>query len=292
MKGSRNTRSTRGTRRLVPLVLLVFLLSCSHSQPSRSGAPQRIISIVPSVTEMLFAFGLGDKVIGVSSFDHFPPEVETKPRVGGLLDPDVEKIISMHPDLVITYGTQDVLQQHLKAVGIPMFPYVHGNVDETLKFMLDLGKATGAENRSQQVVQDLRNTFEQVRVRAPTVPPKVLLVYGRQAGTLGSFYTAGRRSFQHDLIEMTGGKNLFGDVEQEAFEPTLEEVIHRKPEIIVETLTPPLDPTGVAQRKKDWGKLGLPEDRVYIEGEASFLVPGPRLGLAAQRLSEIVRGGN
>ena len=241
---------------------------------------------------MLFAFGLGDKVIGVSSFDHFPPEVETKPRVGGLLDPDIEKIISMHPDLVITYGTQDVLQQHLKAVGIPMFPYVHGNVDETLKFMLDLGKATGAESRSQEVVQDLRNTFEQVRGRAPTVPPKVLLVYGRQAGTLGSFYTAGRRSFQHDLIEMTGGKNLFGDVEQEAFEPTLEEVIHRKPEIVVETLTPPLDPAGVAQRKKDWGKLGLPEDRVYIEGEASFLVPGPRLGLAAQRLSEIVRGGN
>jgi iron complex transport system substrate-binding protein len=238
---------------------------------------------------MLFAFGLSDKVIGVGSFDHFPPEVETKPRVGGLLDPDIEKIISMHPDLVITYGTQDVLQQHLNAVGIPMFPYVHGNVDETLKFMLGLGQAAGAEEQARHVVEDLRDTFEQVRARAPAAPPRVLLIYGRQAGTLGSFYSAGRRAFQHDLIEMAGGRNLFRDVDQETLQPTLEEVISRKPDIIVETLTPPLDPAGVEQRKKDWAKLGLAKGKIYIEGEAYFLVPGPRLGMAAERMSEIVR---
>ncbi|HEY2382662.1 MAG TPA: helical backbone metal receptor [Terriglobia bacterium] len=269
----------------------MFLFSCAHApQPPKAGPPQRIISIVPSVTEALFAFGLADKVIGVSNFDRFPPEVETKQRVGGLIDPDIEKIIAMHPDLVITYGTQDGLQQHLRAVGIPTFPYVHGNVEQTLQFMLDLGKVAGAEEASQQMVQGLRKTFDDVRARAPVVAPKVLLVHSREAGTLGSFYSAGRRAFQHDLIEMAGGRNIFGDVDQETIQPTLEDVISRKPDIIVETLTPPVDPAAAAQRKKDWEKLGLAKGRIYIEGESYFLVPGPSLGLAAQRLSEIIRG--
>lgn len=286
-------RNTRGTRHLVPLVLLVFtfLASCSHApRPPKSGTPQRIISVVPSVTETLFALGLADKVIGVSSFDHFPPEVETKQRVGGLIDPDIEKIIAMHPDLVITYGTQDGLRQHLQDVGVPIFPYVHGNVEQTLQFMLQLGQATGAEEASQKMVRELRTTFDGVRARAPAVAPKVLLVYSREAGTLGSFYSAGRRAFQHDLIEMAGGRNIFGDVDQETIQPALEDVIRRKPDIIIETLTPPVDPAAVIQRKSDWGKLGLAKGRIYIEGESYFLVPGPRLGLAAQRLSAIVWG--
>ena len=89
-------------------------------------------------------------------------------------------------------------------------------------------------------------------------------------------------------MEIAGGQNLFGDVDKEAIQPTLEEVISRKPDIIIETLSPPLDPAEVAQRKKDWETLTLAKDRIYIEGESYLLVPGPRLGLAARRLSQII----
>jgi cobalamin transport system substrate-binding protein len=254
----------------------------------KAGPPQRIISVVPNVTEMLFAMGLGDKVIGVSDFDHFPSEVEKKERVGGLINPNIEKIIFMHPDLVITYGTQDVLKQNLQSVGIAMFPFVHGNVDHTLQFMLDLGHATGADDQARRIVAEIRKSFDEVRAHAPPDHPKVLLVTGRTPGTLGSFYSVGRRAFQHDLIEIAGGRNLFGDVDQEAIQPTLEEVISRKPDIIIETLAPPVDPAEVAQRKKDWETLKLAKGRIYIEGESYLLVPGPRFGLAAHRLSEII----
>jgi len=273
-------------------LLLFFLLSisCNKEQQPKTVPPQRIISVVPNVTETLFAFGQADKVIGVSDFDHVPPEVETRPRVGGLINPDIEKIITMHPDLVIIYGTQDDLRRHLQSVGISVFPYVHGNVAETLQFMRDLGHAVGAGQRAQQVVQEMQQTFDDVRSHAPAIKPKVLVVYSREAGTLGSFFAAGRRSFQSDLVEIAGGRNLFEDVDKEAIEPTLEEVISRKPDIIVETLSPPLDPEDLIQRRKDWKKLGIPENRIYIEEKSYFLVPGPRLGIAARRLSEIVRG--
>jgi iron complex transport system substrate-binding protein len=169
-----------------------------------------------------------------------------------------------------------------------MFPFVHGNVDHTLQFMLDLGQVTGAEDRSHQIVDEIRRTFDEVRAHTPPQRPKVFLVTGRTPGALGGFYSVGRRAFQHDLIEIAGGQNLFGDVDKEAIQPTLEEVISRKPDIIIETLSPPLDPAEVAQRKKDWETLKLAKDRIYIEGESYLLVPGPRLGLAARRLSQIM----
>jgi len=271
-------------------VLLVFLfpLSCTRASHLKPGPPQRIISVVPNVTEMLFALGLGEKVIGVSDFDHFPPEVEKKPHVGGLINPNIEEIIAMHPDLVITYGTQSVLKQNLQSVGIAMFPFVHGNVDHTLQFLLDLGRVTGAEDQARQIVDEIRKSFDDVRAHAPLQHPKVFLVTGRTPGTLGGFYSVGRRAFQHDLVEIAGGENLFADVDQEAIQPTLEEVISRKPDIIIETLSPPLDPAEVAQRKKDWETLNLAKNRIYIEGESYLLVPGPRLGLAARRLSQII----
>lgn len=270
------------------LALLLLLSACTRGKPVNPGAPKTIVSIVPSVTEMLFEIGVGDKVIGVSNFDNFPPEVQLRQRVGGLIDPDTEKIISMHPDLVITYGTQDALQQHLQAAGIRMFPYVHGNVEQTLQFARELGNVTGAPEQAEKLVQKLRSTFDRVRARAPAVKPKVLLIYGREAGTLGGFYSAGRKSFQNDLIEIAGGTNLFGDIDQETAQPSLEEVISRRPDVVVETLTPPVDPAEIVQRKTDWDKLGLAKGRIYVESEPYFLLPGPRLGIAAQRMSEIL----
>ena len=90
--------------------------------------PQRIISIIPSTTEMLFAMGAGPRVIGVGNFDRYPPEAETRTKVGGLIDPDVERIISLKPDLVVVYGTQTDLRAQLERAGIPMFLYQHAGL--------------------------------------------------------------------------------------------------------------------------------------------------------------------
>jgi len=277
--------------RLLWLCHALLLTACAipASKSDTPGAPQRIISIVPSVTEMLFAFGLEGKVIAVSDYDEFPPEVTTKQRIGALLNPNIEKIMELKPDLVITYGTQDVLRDRLQSVGIHFYPFVHGNVDHTLQFMLDLGRTVGTEVRARQVVQDIRSTFDEVRRNAPAARPKVVLITYRGAGVLGAFYTVGSRAFQHDLIEMAGGRNLFADVEAETLQPTLEEVISRKPDIIIETV-PSRERAEVAQRKKDWATVGLANGRVYIEADEYLMVPGPRFTLAARRLSEIIRG--
>ena len=89
---------------------LAIMLAC-HT--AGAAGPQRIVSVIPAVTEMIFAMGEGGRLVGVSSFDHFPPEVSRLPRVGALLDPDTERILSLRPDLVIVYNTQTELKQRL-----------------------------------------------------------------------------------------------------------------------------------------------------------------------------------
>src|SRR5258705_9776972 len=96
----------------------------------------RIVSLVPPLTEMLFAVGAGSQVIGVSSYDDFPPEVASRPRVGALLDPDTERILSLKPDLVIVYGSQTELEAQFKRVGIRVYSYRHGGIGHGIGHLL------------------------------------------------------------------------------------------------------------------------------------------------------------
>jgi iron complex transport system substrate-binding protein len=277
----------------------LLLASCAGSvdQPSADirpeTPPKRIISVVPSATEMLFAIGMGDSVVAVGDYDHFPPEVETRPRIGGLLNPNIEKIIELGPDLVITYGSQDVLRDILAARGIRLYPLTHGTVETTLQFMIDLGRTVGAETRAREVVEEIRETFEEVKARAPRTSPRVLVIHNRGAGVLGSFYSVGSRAFQHELITMAGGENLFADVDKEIIQPSLEEILSRSPEIIIETLPAGAAAAEIEQRKRDWQSLAnLPaakNDRIYVVAEDYLLVPGPRLDLAARRFGDLIR---
>jgi iron complex transport system substrate-binding protein len=288
-----------GFLRFPPIVLFVLLAVSCASQPAETpttpAAPKRIISVVPAATEMLIAFGIADRLIAVGDYDQVPAEYGQKPRIGGLLNPNVEKIIEYRPDLVITYGTQEVLEQRLGSLGIRFHPFVLGNVDETLTSMLELGKLVGRESQAQEIVGRIRGSFAEIRAKQPAEHPKVLLVHNRGVGMLGAFYSVGARAFQHALIEMAGGQNVFGDVDKEVVQPSLEEILQRAPDVIIETLPSRIAAGEKEQRLADWKKLSkLPavqKNRVYEVNEDYMLVPGPRLDLAARKFAEIL-GGN
>jgi iron complex transport system substrate-binding protein len=278
--------------------LLVLLLACSGPDDRDTlvtgSIPTRIISVVPSATEMLFALGRGDRVIAIGDYDNFPPEVVNRPRIGGLLNPNIEKIIELKPDLVVTYGSQAALSARLQDLGVRLYPFSHGDIDRTLDYILDLGKTVGANEEAQQVVARIRAAFDEVRASAPSGQPSVLLVHNRGAGILGSFYSVGSRAFQHQLISIAGGRNVFGDIDREVLQPSVEEILSRSPDIIVETLPPGATTEEVEQRMRDWRTFenvpAVRNNRIYITSEDYLLVPGPRLDLAARRFGEIIAG--
>ena len=117
----------RAANVVLPAILAIGI-GAAAAQPSRT--PARIVSLIPAVTEMLFAIGAGPQVVAVSSFDRYPPEVARLQKVGALIDPDVERILSLRPDLVAIYGSQGDLRVQLERAQIPIYVYSHAALPE------------------------------------------------------------------------------------------------------------------------------------------------------------------
>ena len=178
------------TRWCPPLGGLVVALLVAVAVTAQSP-PRRIVSLVPALTEMLFAIGAGPQVVAVSSYDEFPPQVKSLPRVGALLDPDTERILSLKPDLVVTYGSQVDLQTQMKRASIATFDYRHGGLDHIFTTIRELGQRTGRVKEAQNVVAGIESRIAAVKARVAGKPrPRTLLVFSREARALRNVYVA------------------------------------------------------------------------------------------------------
>ncbi len=150
--------------------------------------------------------GAADRLAGVGSYDRFPPEVERLPRVGGLLDPSVERILSLKPDLVIVYDTQAELKDQLARAGIPIFRYAHRGLSDITETMRALGVRVGAASAADAAATRIEQQLAAIKARAAERPrPKTLLVFGREPGSLRQVVASGGYGFLHDVLEIAGG---------------------------------------------------------------------------------------
>ena len=263
-----------------------------------SGAQQRrIVSLVPALTEMLFAIGAGPQVVGVSSFDQFPPEVAKLPRLGALLDPDTERILSLRPTLVAIYGSQTELQAQFTRAGIRTYVYRHGGTETIYRTMRELGDATGQRPQAERIVQSLQARIDAVRARVRgRTPPKVLLVIGRQPGTLREIYVSGGVGFLQEMLEVAGGRNVFADVRRESAQPSQEAILARAPDLVVEVHAEGMfKTTSVDKEKAVWASLSsmpaVRNNRVHVLVGQYLVVPGPRIADAAETLARTLHPG-
>lgn len=278
-------------QKLIALVAIAFVFSLPRTPAAQNrapdSAPRRIVSLVPAITEMLFATGAGPQVVAVSSFDEFPAEVKSLPKVGALLDPDTERILSLRPDLVIVYGSQSDLQMQLERARIRTFSYRHGGLATTLGTIRDLGAATGHRQESEALVSSLQARLDAVRNRVKGRPqPQTLLVFERQPGTLREIYVSGGVGFLNDMLGIAGGKNVFGEVARESVQPSIETLLARAPDVILEVRAEGLIDRNQPADRDPWSVLSsipaVRNRRVHRMTGAYLVVPGPRLGMAAE----------
>ena len=253
--------------------------------------PQRIISIVPSLTETLFAIGAGPQVVGVGSFDTHPSEVATLPRVGGLIDPDMERIFALRPDLVILHGSQQDQIQQLTRASIPVFSYTHGGLTDTLSVIRELGARTGHAMDAEHVAGEIEQRLADVRARTGgRTRPRVLLVFGREPRSLRNIYASGGFGFLHDMLEAAGGDNVFADVRRESVQLTSEAIVTAAPDVIIElTYDDRMTPNNQAAEIAVWNRLpaipAVRNGRVHLLLGNQFVVPGPRLAEATAAIA-------
>ncbi len=279
---------------MLGFLVLGFLGSGFGVPGFAQAVPKRIISLIPAVTEMLFAIGAGDQVAGVSSFDTFPPEATTRPAVGGLFDPNYEKILSLRPDLVVTYGSQDELVRRLDATNIPHYSYRHGGLSHITSTIRDLGRVTGHVDQAERVATGIEAELDAVRKDARGRPsPKVLLVFGREDGSLRGLFVSGGVGFLNDLVVAAGGQNVMADVQREGLQLSAEQLLVRAPEVVIELRAGGnWDQDRITRELAVWRTARIPaarSGRITILTDPALVIPGPRVGIAARAIAVALR---
>jgi iron complex transport system substrate-binding protein len=243
---------------------------------------------------MLFAIGAGDQVVGVSSYEIYPPEAKKRPSMGALFDPDVERILATKSDLVIVYGSQTELMSRLQRASVPMFKYEHAGLADITSTIRALGERVGRGARAREVAAAIERDLDAIRRSSAGKPrPKTALLFGREPGALRNIYASGGVGFMHDMLELAGGADAFADVKRQNLQASTEILLTRAPEVIVE-VHPAEGWTAerIVKERAVWNGLpALPAvrtGRIHILTDDRLIVPGPRVAEGARLLSSVL----
>jgi len=194
------------------------------------GEPQRIVSLAPANTEILFALGLGDRIVGVTDYCNYPPEAKTKPSIGGYSTVSVEKVIALKPDLIVaSYGNGADAVNQFNTLNQTVITLNPANITGVLDDIAMVGYATGTDDNATALVTSLQTRIDAVEQNASALPthPKVAHIVWNDP-----LYVSGNGTFQDELIILAGGTNAFSDKQYWATVST-EEFIAADPDILI-----------------------------------------------------------
>jgi iron complex transport system substrate-binding protein len=245
----------------------------------------RIVSLAPSVTEVLFELDLGNRVVGVTRYCDYPPEVVGRPVVGGYLDVSYEAIVALEPDLII--GIQDNTEalRRLEALGVPTLQVDQHDVAGILASIVQIGDACGAHQRARGLGERVRRHIERIGHAIGSVERRrTLVVVDRAVGTgvVRSVWVAGPTTFYSEILELAGGRNAIEDGLTVYPELSAEGLLAIDPDAIIE-VTAELAERGVDAEavRSEWASLpalrAVQVGAVHVFDEEWMVIPGPRV---------------
>lgn len=284
-----------GTAKNMLWILSMALLICGYggndrvsastgAKQSRKSIPRsmRIISTSPSITESLFAIGLGKNVVGVTEYCNYPREALKIAKIGGFIDPNPEAIVRLKPDIIFVHDDRRQQFRRLEQIGLRVVVIRQRSVDDIMNVLLQMGKACNALPKAEAVVRSMRQKIAHIqRKTAGKDKPSVLICVGMGGSPLDRVYVAGRKNFFNDIIEMVGGVNACHDSVMEMPSMTAEGLIRLNPRIVID-LVPNTTAyrSNVGEEKAKWKKLTLlgavRNNKVFILTKEYIVVPGPR----------------
>lgn len=277
------------------LRLILLLVTIALSVPAQ---PARIVSTSPSITETLFALGLGPQVVGVSTYCKYPPEALSLPKVGSYRKPDAERIALLRPELVFLNETATDIANRLDALGIRHVKISPGSLAQTFQAMRAVGQATGKHAEAEALIRKIDVVID--RARSSKAPRRrALLIVGRDPDSLTGLVAAGPNSYLGELLAAAGGVNaLQGDNLPAYPRISLETVMRADPDVII-------DAGAMGDRPEENEALrrrvmaawqarsdmrAVKQGRVFPVFSPAFTVPGPRMLLALEFLNAALEG--
>lgn len=256
-----------------------------------AAGAQRIVSTAPHITESLFAMGLGSHVVGVTIYCKFPEEALKLPKIGTLLNPDVEAIIALRPDLVVVTDQHGRLAEELARLHIPSAEMRGRNLDAIYEGARAIGKAAGAVESAERMIQSMQAQLQAIAQRTSGKPkPTVAFIVGHTAGRLEGLTAGAGSSYFSDLLKYAGGVNIFADVATPYPKISLEDMLSRDPDVIMELSgdTRPKQEEVLSLWQSKHSLKAVRWHRVYALESGPFLVPGPRAVEAAKQIFHLL----
>jgi iron complex transport system substrate-binding protein len=265
------------------------------SDAAPASRPERIVSLAPSVTECLFAVGLGPRVRGVTRYCLYPEPAGSLPRIGGYFDPNYEAILGLKPDLVVMLREHTTPMEQLTALGLRTLAVGQQSVEGILASILEIGRVGGEADRARDLVAGLRARMGAVEEKTRGLPrPRVLVSAGRNAGggALTDVFIAGRGNFLEDILRAAGGENAY-DGSLPFPSVSAEGILRMNPDVIVDMVpTPANRAVNVRATLDEWNVLtrvrAVESGRVYVLTEDFVSIPGPRFILILEKLSRVL----
>lgn len=255
------------------------------------SSPQRIVSLAPNITEILFALGLEKEVIGVTRYCNYPDQARTKEKIGGMVNPDLEKIISLQPDLVIAFrGNPLQLIYRLKDLQLPVFVLEQGtSLKSVFSLIRKIGLITHRENSAETLVDSLQKDFYRIQAclaNVESIPKVYVNIHGK------GLWTCGKDSFLNDLVVKAKGLNIAGEKPRSWLAYNREELIYQNPELIIVITKSNKDFSEI----KEWfireahleSVQAVQKESIHFFNEDLITRPGPRIFRALEQLSRIL----
>ncbi len=282
------------TRSMSVFVVWLVVTTSLAMRVQAQTMPARIVSTSPSITETLFALGLGDRVVGVSRFCRFPAAVAALPKVGTFLKPDAEAIAGLRPDIVFVHAGPNSAAAQLQTLGIKTATVDRGALTTVFTTIRQIGVAAGVPDRAERLITDLHAGLDRIKAAVAGRPPRrVLIIVGRRTGTLTDLVAVGPGSYLHDLATLAGGTNVLTDAKLEYPRISMETVISLAPDVIVDIGEMGESPADADQRRQAteslWRQQALVKavqtGAVHATTNEAFVVPGPRILDVARTLA-------
>ena len=278
---------------LASLIVLVFSASLlAHRRLDEPLRPEvtplwqcrRIVSMAPSITETLYALGLGDRVVGVTRYCEYPPQVKDKPRIGGYYDPNFEAILALKPDLVIMLEEHEESLSGFEKLNLETLVVSHKTIEGIIQSFRTIGRVCGRGPEGRRMAYEYENRLRRIQERTHALPrPRVLLALDRTLGRghLADVYVVGADDYFDRIIELAGGQNVYQQrgVRYPVVSP--EGILWLNPDVIVDLVPKSaLQETDRGTLVADWDELAgveaVKNHRVLIFDQDYDFVPGPR----------------
>jgi len=251
--------------------------------------PQRIISLSPGNTEIAYALGLEDRLVGVTDYCNYPPEAEDKTSIGGFQDPNMEKIVEMEPELVLAGSMHEDEVFKLEDLGISVLALVPETLEDIFETLEMVAVATGNTEEYHGLEEDLSDRLDEVKEAVEGIPEeeRVRVYYEVYSDPVMS---AGEGSLVHEVVTTAGGLNIFSDIAERYPQVSQEKILEEQPQVI---LFPDYHGTadmlaGEMGDRPGWESLpAIEEERIYAVDDDVFARPGPRLIDAVEMAAEI-----